>query len=416
MNKSLPSIISALVFCFFAYLFPVAHAYATPSLQFTPTTVSVLQNNTFQVDIQMNVDANNALASDVIVQYAGSDLEVLSVTTGGFFPQFNFAPTIANANGTLELHGYSTAGDSNITGAGSFAKISFKAKKGSGSSAITIACTGETNNTNILTTSGINILTCSQINLVGVNYSSGITPTLTSTPIPTVTPTLPPNTTPTSTSTPTPTSAPGTNVVPYCASISTDITIATGVPKEISVSCSGVDPNGYINGAEFWFGDGTSQIVIRNVGSPGTVTTTHTYSTAGLYKLECKVRDNDQVYSSLPDVCKKILTIQQGKTTTTPTTIKQKTVSVSILSPTPQVISMIEDTPEVTPFPETTPIPVETAAEEQTASPLRFLWVLAGIIPAIVIIMLFQHKRRNRQNPPSVTPPVETPQYPQPKF
>jgi hypothetical protein len=415
MNKPLPTIISAIVFCFFAYMFPVAHAYATPSIQFAPTSVSVLQNNTFQVDIQMNVDANNTLASDVIVQYAGSDLEAVSVTNGGFFPQFNFAPTIANANGTLELHGYSTAGDSNITGTGSFAKITFKAKKGSGSGAITITCTGETNNTNILTTAGTNILTCSQINQVGVSYTSGITPTLTSTPIPTITPTLPPNTTPTTTSTPTPTTAPGTNVTPYCASISTDITIATGVPKEISVSCSGVDPNGYINGAEFWFGDGTSQLVTRNVGSPGTVTTTHTYTSAGLYKLECKVRDNDQVYSPLPDVCKKILTIQQGKTTT-PTPIKQKTVSVSTMSPTPQVISMIEETPEVTPFPETTPIPEETTTEENTGSPLRFLWILAGIIPAIVIVKLFQHKRRNRQTPPSEAPPIETTQYPQPKF
>jgi hypothetical protein len=418
MNKTLPGSIATIVFCLFAYLFPVAHAYATPNLQFTPSSVTSVVNTTFQIDLHINVDTNNALASDVVVNYAGSDLEVISVTNGGFFPQFGFGPAIANMNGTLEIHGYTTSGDSNITGTGSLAKIVFKAKKSSGSSAISITCTGDTSNTNILTTSGTNILTCTQINQVGVSYSTGITPTPTSTPISTPTPTLPVGVTPTATPlitpTPTPTTAPSSNIVPYCASISTDITVVKGVPREISISCSGVDPSGYINGAEFWFGDGTSQLVIKNVGSPGTVTTTHTYTKAGVYALSCKVRDNDQVYSLLPDVCKKTLTIQANSSLPTATPIKKSGSSVVIATPTPQVISMVEETPETLPYPEISSSPIENTAEEKTESPLKYLWMLAGIIPLILIIRLF--RRRNPPIPPIQPPTTDTQQYPAPKF
>lgn len=410
MNKSLPGIIFTIFLFASAYLFPVAHAYATPNLQFTPTSVTAIQNTTFQVDVRINVDTNNTLASDVVINYASDDLEVISITNGGFFPQFNFAPVVATMHGAFEIHGYSTSGDSNITGTGSFAKIVFKGKKSSGSSAISITCTGGTDSTNILTTSGTNILSCTQINQVSVNYMDDEPSKPPSSP----TPTLPAGTTPTSTSTPTPTQKPGTNTIPYCASISTDISIVQRIPQEITLSCSGVDSDGYINGAEFWFGDGTSQLISRNVGSPGTVTTTHTYTKAGLYKIECKVRDNNQIYSQLPDVCKKIITVQQKTVTPTPKKLADNSTNI-FLTPTPQVISIIEETPEPTPEPEITPTIEEDTSEENTESPLRFLWILAGIIPAILIIRLFKHRRQT--SPPMPTSPVsEPPQYPEPKF
>jgi hypothetical protein len=405
MNKILPGIITTIAFCLFAFAFPTAHAYATPYLQFNPTSVTSVLNNTFQVDVRINVDSNNALASDAIINYAGTDFEIIAVTSGGFFPQFSFAPTTPSANGTLEIHGYTTDPASNITGTGSFAKIVFKAKKGSGSSVISFTCTGETNNTNILTTTGTNLLaSCTQINQISVNYTGDTVPTITST----IAPTLPPGETPSVT--PSPTTAPSSNTIPYCAGLSTDVTIATGIPKVITISCSGVDPGGYINGAEFWFGDGSSQVITKNVGSPGTVTTTHTYTKSGLYTLECKVRDNDQVYSSLPDVCRKILTIQK------PVTTKATPTTRTYVTPAPKVISIIEETPKPTIFPEVTAIPEETVTEEKTESPLRFLWVAAAIISLIFVIRFFSRRQRNPPIPPINPPTTDTPHYPEPKF
>ena len=71
--------------CLFAYAVPLTHAYATPNLLFSPTTVTAQQNGTFQITITLNADTNHVQSSDAIVSYAGADLNVTAVTNGGFF-------------------------------------------------------------------------------------------------------------------------------------------------------------------------------------------------------------------------------------------------------------------------------------------------------------------------------------------
>ena len=126
MDSKLPVFIKTIVVCLLAYALPMAQAIAAPNLQLNPTGITAVQNNNFQEKIMINVDTNNVLSSDAIVNYAGADLDVVSVTNGGFFPQFSFSN---DPSGILEIHGYTTANNSTITGMGTLATIVFKAKK-----------------------------------------------------------------------------------------------------------------------------------------------------------------------------------------------------------------------------------------------------------------------------------------------
>jgi hypothetical protein len=382
----LPKLLTSLLLCLMAYACPVAVAYAAPSLQLDRPTVSVQQNATFQEKINIAVESNQVQSSDAIIKYVGADLEVTSVTNGGFFPEFSYAN---DASGTLEIHGYTTTG-AVITGNGVLATITFKAKKNSGSSAITYACTGSTNSTNILTTGGQNILTCGQTNQASISFTSaGATNTVT----PTAT------TAPGVTNSPTPTPVPGDNVIPVCASLYSDVSMAVGTPQQVTFTCSGVDSNGYINAAEFIFGDGTSQIVEKNVGSPGSIATTHTYSTIGSLGASCRVRDNTGTYSSVPDNCKKIITIKQATKTTSTSTGTGS--SLATPTPTPAVVSLVSETPEPTAEPtiEPTVSPEELTDTVPGSGPNRLWWIIGGLIAIILAILLLK-----RRGPPPMPP------------
>lgn len=402
--------------------FPV-RADAAVRVYFDPTTISVAQNNEFTVQLKIDAETNQVVGSDAVVSYAAADLEVMTVTTGGYFPQFT------NANdasaGRLELHGYVTSTYQSKTGAGTLATVKFKSKKGSGSSAISFTCNGSGNDTNILSISGQNLLTCSQVNTIAVSYTGGSgNPTATPTP-----------TTPIGggnpTSTPTPTqAASGQNTVPYCATLTASTTSATGTPLTVTFTCSGVDPGGDITAADFIFGDGTSQLVQKNVGSPGSITTTHTYTTIGTLGVSCRVRDNDNAYSSnpTPGSCKQIITIRPATsggtsgTTGSGTSGTQATVTITP-TPTTPVLAIISDTPEPT---VTAPAPTLYPGEEGILltedDSSRFWWIVGGI-GAIILAFLFLRRRKppmpptqpplQQQQPsaPPMAPPV--PQQPQ---
>lgn len=362
----LSKLFQTLLLCFVAYACPVAIAYAAPNLQFDQTNVTVVQNATFQEKVNINVDANLVQSSDAIVSYAGADLEVTSVTSGGFFPEFSYAN---DASGTLEVHGYSTTGTT-ITGNGTLAVIVFKAKKGAGSSTMSFSCTGTSTSTNILTTAGQNILACTQLNQAGISYSGSTAATPTPTPNPS-----------------------GQNTVPICASLVSDISSAVGTPLAVTFTCSGVDPGGYLNAAEFIFGDGTRQVIEKNVGSPGSLVTTHTYTTIGALGASCRVRDNDQVYSPVSDNCKKIVTIKQA-----PKIITVSTRTTPYSTPTPLVISIISDTPEPTLNPTAYPTTVLPVAPEPPADNSQLWWIGGGVVAIILAFLLL------RRHPKNVTP------------
>jgi uncharacterized membrane protein YccF (DUF307 family) len=379
MNNKLLTILKALVFCLLVFAFPQAVAYAAPNVQFNPPNATVVQNTTVSITININVETNSVRSSDVTILYAGADLEVSSVTKGNFFPSFSKAN---DPSGRLELHGYTASVGDSRTGADTYATIVFKAKKGSGSSTVSFICSGSGQDTNILTVSGQNILSCTQVNQLGVTYSDGSVPT----------------------STPTPGQA-GTNTIPTCVMLSSDTSLAVGAPAAVTFTCSGVDPDGYINAAEFTFGDNTSDTVYKNAGSPGSISTKHTYTTIGTLGATCRVRDNNNVFSNASNDCKRIIIINPKTTNAASRTYYQRVIAAEkgdvnpLITPTPEQVAIVYETP--TPIvPSISPIPSEQPAAKK---PVNILWwILGGLIAILGAVLLL----RKKEPPPTAPPPT----------
>lgn len=152
------------------------------------------------------------------------------------------------------------------------------------------------------------------------------TPTPTNTGAPSGTPTNTPTATPTGT----------TNTTPECTDLSLNPTTGT-TPFSVTLTCTGKDPDGDITAVEFTLPDGTTKLVEQNVGSPGSLTTTYTVSQDGAYNFSCRVRDNNQKFSDVPDACRESLTLNVQVTSTprppgptsTPTAIPTPKIPVS---------------------------------------------------------------------------------------
>ena len=136
-------------------------------------------------------------------------------------------------------------------------------------------------------------------------FSIAVSPTPTPTAGPSATPTSTP--TPGPSATPTPTSPPG-NGTPICVNLT--VSPSTGVPSfTTTLTCTGQDSDGDITAVEFTLPDGSTKFVEGNVGSPGSLSTQYTISQNGTYSFSCRVRDNNFTFSSVPDVCKKTITL-----------------------------------------------------------------------------------------------------------
>jgi len=399
MNNRLPNFFKLIGILALLLCAPLIHAHAASSLQFSPTTKTVTNTETFVATVSINVESATVMGSDTTIIYAGTDLEVTGVTNGGFFPEFNYAN---NPSGRLELHGYTSSLYDSKTGTGTLASITFKSKKGVGTNAVVFSCDNTGNDTNILNTGGVNILTCTQVNQLVVTYTGGGDTTVTNTPTAT--------TAPGQTSTPTVTPIPGTNTTPVCASLSTSLSEVYGSPQTVSFTCSGVDIGGYINAIEFIYGDGTKQVIEKNIGSPGTLTTTHTYTTIGTLGASCRVRDNDNVYSSVSDGCKKIIKIHP-KPSVTSNPANLSGTGTPRATPAKEMVSIISETPDPTPSPIDTPVE-ENTEESLPGDSNRTLYFGGG---AIALILAFLLLRRKKAPPPIPPITMSTPQqdYPQ---
>lgn len=146
-----------------------------------------------------------------------------------------------------------------------------------------------------------------------------------------------PTPTPTPTSTPTPT--PTANKDPDCTGLTVSPNSGTAVPLAATLTCTGLDVDGDITAAEFVYGDGKTEVVEKNVGSPGSLSISHTYTQLGSYGVSCRVRDNNFKYSSVPDACKKTLTITPPGTTPAPVVVRPTVTStpgpIALATPTP---------------------------------------------------------------------------------
>ena len=131
------------------------------------------------------------------------------------------------------------------------------------------------------------------------------TPTPTNTGTPSGTPTHTPTATPTGT----------TNTTPECTDLALNPSSGTP-PFSVTLVCTGKDPDGDITAVEFTLPDGTTKLVEQNVGSPGSLSTTYTISQDGSYNFSCRVRDNNQKFSEIPDVCRKSINLNVEVTPT----------------------------------------------------------------------------------------------------
>lgn len=388
----------SLIFFFFLLFAVPSKAMAAPRIFFDPSTITAVQNNQFTIQLKIDAEANQVIGSDVIISYAGADLDVVSVTNGSFFPEFHYA---SNGSDRIELHGYVTSIYQTKTGAGTLATLTFNALKGTGSSALTMSCHDNGNQTNILNDSGNTILSCGSLNQVAISYSGTAN---------TPTPTTPAG----STATPTPTQG-SSNTLPTCTSLAAAVTSAQGTPQAIGFTCSGADPDGYVNAAEFTFGDGTKQVVEKNVGGQGSLTTTHTFTSIGTFGASCRVRDNNNVYSSVPNSCKQTITIRPRPTnapvggsniyrTPTPTRASGATATRTP-TPTVQVVTIIS----VTPFPTFAAYPSPTLYpdEETDVASSRFWWIVGGALSLLLAYLLLR-KKKPPQKPtqPTSVPPI----------
>lgn len=156
------------------------------------------------------------------------------------------------------------------------------------------------------------------------------TPTPTNTGTPSGTPTNTPTATPTNTPTDT------SNTAPVCTDLALNPTSGTA-PFTVTLKCTGKDIDGDITAVEFTLPDGTTKLIEQNVGSLGSLSTTYTVPTDGSYNFSCRVRDNNQKFSDVPDACRKSLHLNVEVTptprpigpTSTPTPIPTPKIPVS---------------------------------------------------------------------------------------
>lgn len=388
MNKLLPGIIRVIALFALLSVIPLGKVFAAASLQLSPTSSSATQNSTFTLTLTINTDNNSVTGSDVTLQYAPAGVEFVSASNGNFFP--NLIPTNDSSTGKLVLHGYVTSLADAKSGTGTMATIVFKVKQSSGVSNVSFVCTNGGTDTTMIASSGQNILNCANINSATITYGNAIL-----------------------TPTPTPGNAPQ-GYTPVCIVLSSDSSQATGTPATFSFSCSGSDQSGLIMASTFDFGDGTVDTINNNVGSPGTITTKHTYTSIGTFRATCRLRDNDNMWSSIPYACTKLISINPNPVTRVVyRTTSAQTNATNIGTPTPTLDVVSLTYPTITPIPTAEPTVTPTETSE---SSIPWFWIIA-VLAVIVGAFLTLKGRRpptppgSSHQPPQAAPTVSTP-YP----
>jgi len=111
------------LFLFFFLKSPVT-ALAAATLSFSPATKNVNLNESFNVDVVLTSGGAETDGADVIVQYDGNKLQVLSATLGDLYANKLTADTGTAGRITFRA---TSASDQRFNGTGVFATINFKA-------------------------------------------------------------------------------------------------------------------------------------------------------------------------------------------------------------------------------------------------------------------------------------------------
>ncbi|MFH1827208.1 MAG: cohesin domain-containing protein [bacterium] len=146
--------------------FVSSNVYAA-KLYLSPSDKSVVKDSEFEINLVIDTEGTNVFGSETKILYPSDDIELKSVSNGGFFSNFS-SP---NSFGVIEIHGFFSASFQSESGQGNFAVLKFQAKKDSGSSSITF----DRNVTQILDTNGINILS-GDLNQSNLTYTKQVTP------------------------------------------------------------------------------------------------------------------------------------------------------------------------------------------------------------------------------------------------
>jgi hypothetical protein len=219
-----------------------------------------------------------------------------------------------------------------------------------------------------------------------IRSRADLTPTATPSDTPPVTPTLTPTPSATPTLTPTPTNSP-----PRCSGLS--VNPGSGVrPLTVNFSCAGYDPDNDITAAEFGFGGSEKRLVEKPAGTFGSITTSYTYTQAGTYHVTCRVRDNNQAFSSYPDFCKFTVVVRDPIATTTtpkvtPVPTKNTGANDDLLiftggNPTA--------TPTITPAPTAiTPMPAQTQSwwSNEKIAQLTMMVIVSGLTIIVALLL-----------------------------
>jgi len=205
---------------------------------------------------------------------------------------------------------------------------------------------------------------------------------------PSATPTATPSATPTIRLTPTLTPTP-TNAPPRCTGISVQPG-AGAKPLTVHFACSGYDVDNDITAVEFGFGGDSKQLVEKNIGQFGSITTTHTYTDAGSYNVTCRVRDNNMAFSTYPDYCTYKVVVTEN--TLTPTPIR---TPVPTRNPQDDIIIFTGSAPTATPTvaplpttePITTPMPQKGFWSNEKFSQLIMMVIVSGITIIVALLL-----------------------------
>lgn len=165
MKKKIVLALFLAVTFFIGSVFVAKAIVAAPRLYFDPSTVNTTKNNDFQVTIKIDVENQNAFGAEALVKYP-ADLTFKSVSGGGFFEEFENAPS----TGQVQLRGFFSDLDDTKSGSGNFAVLTFNTSRESGNANISMNCTANGNDTFILDENGENILSCTSLNQLTLNY------------------------------------------------------------------------------------------------------------------------------------------------------------------------------------------------------------------------------------------------------
>lgn len=198
-----------LVSLFFILIFPVFSSVSAASLQIDPTTVTTTAGQQFTVNLNIDAGSNQILATDAYITYPSTLLEFVSAEVGTYENLALATKDSTSTNDELYIAHIVEAAGKFGQGAGTLAKVTFKAKA-DGTATLAFRCTpGSTTDSNIANNvfNAPDIITCSENKSATITIGTGVGSEATATPTATLVPT-----TGVSSSTVTPTQLPQTGM------------------------------------------------------------------------------------------------------------------------------------------------------------------------------------------------------------